>query len=200
VKSLILSEVNVKEIEFINDDAGILVKKIKPNFKLMGPKYGKLMKQIAAAVTEFSQSDINTIEQDGVYSLEIGGETVIISLQDVEILSEDIPGWLVANTGNLSVALDITITEKLREEGIARELINRIQNIRKDSDFEVTDKINLKIEKHDKINSSISNNISYICTETLAVNLDLVDKIDSADSVSVELADEINTMMLISKV
>ena len=200
VKNLILSEVNVKELEFITNEAGILVKKIKPNFKLLGPKFGKLMKQIAAAITEFSQSDINQIELKGVYSLDMEGKKIEIALSDVEILSEDIPGWLVTNTGSLTVALDITITEKLREEGIARELINRIQNIRKDSDFEVTDKINLKIEKNDKINSSINNNITYICTETLAVKLELVDKIDSVDSVNVELANEISTLMLISKV
>ena len=117
----------------------------------------------------------------------------------MEILSEDIPGWLVTNTGNLIVALDITVTEQLREEGIARELINRIQNFRKDSNFEVTDKIIVKIEKQDKIISSINNNISYICAETLAVSLELIDKIDSADFVEIELIDDINTRMLISK-
>ena len=118
----------------------------------------------------------------------------------MEILSEDIPGWLVTNIGSLTVALDITITEQLQEEGIARELINRIQNIRKDSNFDVTDKINLQIEKHNKINSSINNNILYICTETLAVSLNLVDKIDSPDSIGIELIDGICTRMLISKV
>ncbi len=200
VKNLILSEVNVKELEFITDASGILVKKIKANFKALGPKYGKLMKQMAAAIAEFSQADINTIEQKGVYELEIEGNKVEIALADVEILSEDIPGWLVANTGNLAVALDITITEKLREEGIARELINRIQNIRKDSNFEVTDKISVKIEMQDKINSSINNNKSYICTETLAVSLDLEEKITAANSVVVELTDEISTKILISKV
>jgi len=200
VKNLILSEVNVKELEFITDASGILIKKIKANFKALGPKYGKLMKQIAAAITEFSQADINTIEKDGVYPLTIDGEKVEIALSDVEILSEDIPGWLVANTGNLAVALDITITDQLRDEGIARELVNRIQNLRKDNDFEVTDKITLKIEKHDKINSAIEKNNSYICTETLAVSLELEEQIGSADSVVVELTDDISTKILISKV
>jgi isoleucyl-tRNA synthetase len=200
VKSLILSEVNVKELEFITDASGILVKKIKPNFKTLGPKCGKLMKQTATAITEFSQTDISKIEKDGTFNLEVAGEKIEISLADVEILSEDIPGWLVTNIGSLTVALDITITEQLREEGIARELINRIQNIRKDSNFDVTDKINLQIEKHNKINSSINNNKLYICTETLAVSLNLVDKIDSPDSIGIELIDDINTRMLISKV
>jgi isoleucyl-tRNA synthetase len=199
VKNLILSEVNVKNIEFITDASGILVKKIKPNFKTLGPKYGKMMKQIAAVITDFSNTDINKIEQDGVYLTEIGGEKIEISLSDVEILSEDIPGWLVTNTGNLTVAMDITITDQLWEEGVARELINRIQNFRKDSNFEVTDKINVKIEKQDKINSSINNNISYICAETLAVSLELIDKIDSSNFTEIELVDDINTRMLISK-
>jgi len=200
VKGLILSEVNVKELDFITDAAGILVKKIKPNFKTLGPKFGKLMKQIAAIISEFSQADINKIEQNGVYTLEAAGEKLEITLEDVEILSEDIPGWLVTNMGSLTVALDITITDKLKEEGIARELINRIQNIRKDSNFEVTDKIAVKVEKQDKINLSIENNISYICTETLAVSLELVDKIDSADQIEIELVDDITARMLISKV
>ena len=199
VKNLILSEVNVKGIEFITDASGILVKKIKPNFKTLGPKYGKMMKQIAAVITEFSNADINKIEQDGIYMAEIGGEKIEISVSDVEILSEDIPGWLVTNTGNLTVALDITITEQLWEEGVARELINRIQNFRKDSNFEVTDKINVKIEKQEKINSSIHNNISYICAETLAVSLELIDKIDSPNFTEIELVEDINTRMLISK-
>jgi len=200
VKNLILSEVNVKELQFLTDASGILIKKVKPNFKALGPKYGKLMKQIAAAIAEFSQADINKIEQDGIYVVDINGEKAEVMLSDVEILSEDIPGWLVTGMGNLTVALDITLTEELKEEGIARELINRIQNLRKDKNFELTDKILLTVEKHDKINSSVKNNILYICAETLAVSLELIDKIDSADYVEIELVDNINTRMLISKV
>ncbi len=200
VKNLILSEVNVKELQFLTDASGILIKKIKPDFKALGPKYGKLMKQIAAAIAEFSQADINKIEQDGIYVADINGEKAEVMLSDVEILSEDIPGWLVTGMGNLTVALDITLTEELKEEGIARELINRIQNLRKDKNFELTDKILLTVEKHDKINSSVKNNISYICAETLAVSLELIEKIDSADYVEIELVDNINTRMLISKV
>ncbi|MFA5782808.1 MAG: isoleucine--tRNA ligase, partial [Bacteroidales bacterium] len=128
VKNLILSEVNVKELQFLTDASGILIKKVKPNFKTLGPKYGKLMKQIAATIAEFSQADINKIEQDGIYVADINGEKAEVMLSDVEILSEDIPGWLVTGMGNLTVALDITLTEELKEEGIARELINRIQN------------------------------------------------------------------------
>lgn len=200
VKTLILSEVNVKEMEFITDAAGVLVKKIKPNFKTLGPKFGKKMKDIAAIITGFSQVDISKIEKEGTYSIDIEGDKAEILLSDVEILSEDIPGWLVANTGNLAVALDITISDTLRDEGIARELINRIQNLRKDKLFDVTDKINLQVEKHEKINSSIGNNISYICAETLAVSLELVDQISSSGFHDVELVDDITTKVLISKV
>ncbi|MFH0866842.1 MAG: isoleucine--tRNA ligase [Bacteroidota bacterium] len=200
VKNLILSEVNVKELEFITDASGILVKKIKPNFKTLGPKFGNKMKQIAAVIACFSQDDICKIEKDGTFALDIEGEKAEIFLTDVEISSEDIPGWLVANTGNLSVALDITITDTLRDEGIARELINRIQNMRKESLFDVTDKIKLQVEKHEKINSSIENNISYICTETLAVSLELVEQIKSPGFHYVELVDDITTRVLLNKV
>jgi isoleucyl-tRNA synthetase len=200
VKNLILSEVNVKDIEFVTDAAGILVKKIKPDFKKLGPKYGKLMKQIAALISEFSQDDINKIEKEGVYTFDIDGVKTEIMSEDVEIASEDIPGWLVTNIGSLTVALDITITPVLREEGIARELINRIQNIRKDSNFEVTDKISVEIGVHDEIISAIKNNISYICAETLAVSLDLVDAAKSASGTPVELIDDIHTTIVVSKV
>ncbi|NTW31548.1 MAG: isoleucine--tRNA ligase, partial [Bacteroidetes bacterium] len=200
VKKLILSEVNVKEIEFVTDDSGILVKKIKPNFKTLGPKYGKSMKQISSAILEFSQSDINKIEHDGTYLLNIDKDKFEILLSDVEIISEDIPGWLVTSMGSLTVALDITIDEQLKEEGIARELINRIQNIRKNSNFEVTDKIFIEVEKQEKINSAIVNNISYICTETLAVSLELIDKIDSLNIIDVELVEGITSRIIINKV
>jgi isoleucyl-tRNA synthetase len=200
VKNLILSEVNVKELEFITDASGILVKKIKPNFKTLGPKFGKQMKQIAAVIADFSQADISKIEKNGTVIINVGDEKAEILLSDVEILSEDIPGWLVANTGSLAVALDITITDILRDEGIARELINRIQNLRKDSLFDVTDKIKLQVEKNEKINSSVENNISYICTETLAVSLELVEQIISPGSHIVELVDDITTRVLLNKV
>lgn len=151
VADLILSEVNVKTIEFITDTTGIVTKKIKPNFKTLGPKYGQQMKAIAAAVATFGQQDILQLERDGRYPLSISGETIDLSTDDVDILSEDIPGWLVASQGKLTVALDVTLTEQLKAEGIARELVNRIQKLRKDSDFEITDRIVVELEDHDYV-------------------------------------------------
>ena len=197
VKNIILSEVNVKEIEYITDTAGILVKKIKPNFKTLGPKYGKYMKQISALVAEMNQNDIYNFEKQGTYSLEVGTETLELTLEDVEILSEDIPGWLVANEGRLTVALDINITKELREEGIARELINRIQNLRKESDFNVTDKIDLYIGKHKEINEAVENFKAYIASQVLAENVTLIDKAeDGAQPIEI---DDIQTFIKIQK-
>ncbi len=199
IKDLILSEVNVKEIEFLNDSSGILVKKIKPNFKSLGPKFGKHMKAIAAEVNKFGQEQIAEIEQTGAYNLEIEGDKIQLSLEDVEISSQDIPGWLVASEGKLTVALDITISEKLREEGIAREFVNRIQNIRKDKDFAVTDRIRLKMKSHESINSAIQSNLNYICTEILAESLDIVDEISATEGVSVDVEDNISTLVSVNK-
>ncbi|MDP4291439.1 MAG: class I tRNA ligase family protein, partial [Bacteroidota bacterium] len=200
VRNLILSEVNVKEIEYLTDRSGVLVKKIKPNFKTLGPRYGKLMKQIVAAVAEFDQKDIADLEQAGSRVLDIQGEKVELLLTDVEIMAEDIPGWVLANEGAITVALDITITSKLKEEGIARELINRIQNLRKEKNFEVTDKIVLQVEINDEIQLSIQNNFSYICSETLADSLELVNKIDGVEKISVELTEDLSTNIAITKV
>lgn len=197
VKNIILSEVNVKEIEYITDTAGILIKKIKPNFKTLGPKYGKYMKQISALVAEMDQSDIYNFEKQGTYSLQVGTETLNLTLDDVEILSEDIPGWLVANEGRLTVALDINITKELREEGIARELINRIQNLRKESNFNVTDKIDLQIGKHKDINDAVMNFKEYIASQVLAENVTLVDKADG-DAQIIEI-DDIHTFIKIQR-
>jgi isoleucyl-tRNA synthetase len=198
VKSLILSEVNIKEIEYIETGAGILVKKIKPNFKTLGPKYGKLMKQISAVVTEFDQDKINEIEKTGVAEFIIDGETVVLDANDVEIQTEDIPGWVISTSGNITVALDVTITQTLKEEGIARELINRIQNLRKDKQLEVTDKIIVEVEKHEDIVSAIENNYPYICSEILAASLSIIQQINE-DKVSVELTDEITTCISLKK-
>lgn len=198
VKDIILSEVNVKEIEYITDTTGVLIKKIKPNFKTLGPKYGKYMKQISAAVAVMSQSDIFGFEKQGHHSLVIDGENIEMGLEDVEILSEDIPGWLVANEGRLTVALDINITKELREEGIARELINRIQNLRKESDFDVTDKITLIIGKHNEINEAVANFSQYIASQVLAESVNLVDVVDG-EAKEVEI-DEIRTFIKIKKV
>jgi len=199
VKDLILAEVNVKEIQYITDTAGILVKKIKPNFKVLGKKVGGLMKDAAAAIGTFTQEDILKFESEGRFELKLKGQSIVLENEDVEILSEDIPGWKVASEGKLTVALDITITEKLREEGIAREFINRIQNIRKDKGFEVTDKIELKVQNHTSITASILNNKDYICAEILATSLDFTEILPAEDAVSVEVDEDTITLIKIKK-
>ena len=200
VKSLILSEVNVKEVEYIKDTAGILVKKIKPNFKLLGPKYGKLMKEISTVVQQLSQEDINNFESSGTFGIKVGSESIMLTMEDVEINSEDIPGWLVANDGKLTAALDVTLTGELLEEGIAREFVNRIQNLRKESGFEVTDKIDIEIQKHEAIDSSVTNFKDYICSQTLAKSIKLVEKVNPEEAKSVELDDNIKTFIKIGKI
>ncbi len=199
VEQLILSEVNVKEMDYLDDTAGILVKKIKPNFKSLGPRYGKMMKQIAAMIVAFTQDDIQAMENTGEARFEIDGQEIHVTLDDVEIMSEDIPGWLVANEGKITVALDVTITDELRNEGIARELINRIQNMRKDKGFEVTDQIVLQVEKRNEINDAVLNNNDYICSETLAVQLCYVDSIDDDQRQAVELGENLQTFLSIRK-
>lgn len=200
VRSLVLNEVNIKDVEYITDTTGVLVKKIKPNFKTLGPKYGKLMKQISKAVAQMSQDDIMEFERNESYELNVDTERINLTLDDVEITSEDIPGWLVANDGKLTVALDINVTDELREEGIAREFINRIQNLRKDSNFEVTDKIKVQIQKHDLINQAIEKFSDYISAQTLAKSIDLVDNLDQSSVHIVEIDDEIKTNIKIDKI
>jgi isoleucyl-tRNA synthetase len=178
-KDIILSEINVKEIEYIGEDAAFLVKKIKPEFKVLGKKYGKLMKQISAAVNAFTQDDIREIEREGKKKLQLEEQEIELLLDEVNITSEDIPGWLVASNNNLTVALDIDVTEELRQEGIAREFINRIQNFRKEMGLEVTDKINLNIQKEKQINQAIENYSDYIASQTLAEELNLLDEINN---------------------
>jgi isoleucyl-tRNA synthetase len=199
VENLILSEVNVKEIDYLTETAGILVKKIKPNFKTLGPRFGKLMKPIAAAIDSLSPEQISQMEEEEVFKMTIDGELVEITLHDVEITTEDIPGWLISSTGNLTVALDINITDDLKKEGLARELINRIQNLRKDRDYEVTDKIRVQVEKMEYLETAIQNNLSYICAEILAESLDLVDKIEGENQVTVELTEEFSTRIKIER-
>jgi len=177
MEAIILSETNIKELEIINDASGVLVKKIKPDFKKLGPKYGKLMKQIAGAVNKMGQDEIQQLEQQGELELKLENETINLSLEDVEISTEDIPGWLVMAEGNITIALDITINDELRYEGIARELVNRIQNLRKDSGLEVTDRIKLKILGSKELSEAVSRNKSYITSETLANELDVVDEL-----------------------
>lgn len=175
VKDLILSEINVKELEFLNEDSGVLVKTIKPNFKTLGPRYGKLMKPIVDSINKFDQKAIADLESFGKYTLQVEGNEIELGLEDVEISSQDVPGWLVANEGKYTVALDINISADLRAEGLAREMVNRIQNMRKEAGLEVTDKIKLKLEKHPEIELVVHNNLTYICEETLAKSLELVD-------------------------
>lgn len=200
VENLILSEVNVKKIDYVTDAAGILVKRIKPNFKTLGPRYGKLMKEISQAIAAYTQEDIRKIETEEQALLMIGGQEVEIRLEDVEIITEDIPGWVVTSAGSLTVALDVNISEALYHEGIARELVNRIQNLRKEKGFDVTDKIILEIESQDDILPAINGNINYICTETLSETLELVGQITHEDAKQVELTEELNTKIRISRV
>ncbi|MFV0536167.1 MAG: isoleucine--tRNA ligase [Dysgonomonas sp.] len=181
VRDLILNEVNVKELQYVDNAAGILVKRVKPDFKKLGPRYGKIMKQLAAEVQNMTQDAIVAFERDGNYSFDIDSQTATIELADVEIISEDIPGWLVANAGKLTVALDITITDDLRKEGVARELVNRIQNIRKSSGFEITDRISIKISENEQVRDSISDYKEYIASQVLADNIELSEVIDGQD-------------------
>ena len=174
VRTLIMNEVNVKDIELIADTTGIITKRIKPNFKTLGPKYGKYMKQIAALVATFTQEQIAAVENDAETILNIDGEQLVTTAADYDITSEDMPGWLVASEGKLTVALDITISDELRREGVARELVNRIQNIRKDSGFEVTDKIRVEIEATDLTSPAIESFADYIAQQTLAVEVKAV--------------------------
>ena len=168
IKDLVLSEVNVKELEFMTSDSGILVKKIKPNFKTLGPKFGQQMKAISQAISQFSSEDISTIEQEESYPLNIGDSEIQIELSDVIITTEDIPGWVVTSMNGNTVALDISLSEGLISEGLAREVINRIQNLRKDQGFEVTDRIEITLSAEEKLATAINNNLNYICSETLA--------------------------------
>jgi isoleucyl-tRNA synthetase len=200
VKNLILSEVNVKQLEYISDTSGILVKKIKPDFKKLGPKYGKLMKEIASTLASISQDDIIRLEKDKKLGLSVKGQLLEITLDDVEIQSEDIPGWQVANMGPLTVALDISISPELWQEGIAREIINRIQNLRKEKGFDVTDKINVKFQAHPEITLAVNHNISYICTEILAQSFDIVESIEDPDKNLIELNEQISTYISIKKI
>ena len=179
VKALIMSEVNVKDIKFVDGAAGVLVKKVKCDFKKMGPKFGKQMKAVAAAVAEMSQEAIAELEKNGSYTLQLDGTDVLVETTDVEIFSEDIPGWLVANEGKLTVALDVTVTEELRREGVARELVNRIQNIRKSSGLEITDKIKITLSKNQQTDDAVNEYKDYICNQVLGTSLTLTDEVEN---------------------
>ncbi|HAK79247.1 MAG TPA: isoleucine--tRNA ligase, partial [Runella sp.] len=183
VAPIIMSEVNVKGVEFVSDDSGILKKKIKPNFKALGPKYGKNMKAVGEVINAMNEEQIREIERNGQVTLTGGDTTFEILLAEIEILTEDVPGWLVASQGSLTVALDVTITDELRREGIARDVVNRIQNLRKDSGFEVTDKIAIQLENNNaELADAVETNKSYICQEVQAVQLDLVADLNGSAS------------------
>ncbi len=187
ISSLLLSEVNVKTLNFVDNTAGILVKRIKPDFKKLGPKCGKQMKQVAALLTELSQDAIAAFESAGQHTLQVDGIEIVVETADVEILSEDIPGWLVANEGRLTVALDITITEELKQEGLARELVNRIQNIRKSNGFEITDKISIQLTDNVDVKSIMKDWSAYIMTQTLAGKFELATVVQ--DGIPLDLED-----------
>jgi len=197
VASLIKHEVNIKEIQLLEDASDILIKQIKPNFKALGPKFGKDMRFIAAEVQNFTQEDISKIEKEHQISICINEKNITLELEDVEISSKDIEGWLVANEGSLTVALDVTITEELRKEGVARELVNRIQNARKDLGLEVTDKIKLTILDDQNLQAAVSENKEYIMSETLTLKLVFIDEL--INGVEVEF-DTIKSKILIEKI
>jgi isoleucyl-tRNA synthetase len=198
VKDLILAETNVKTLEYVTE-TGVFVKKIKPDFKLLGKKLGKHMKAAAAAFADFSQADIEEMERKGNFDLSLDGETINIERAEVEILVDDLPGMLVAIDGRFTVALDVTLSPELKEEGLARELINRIQNLRKDKEYEVTDRIDVKIKSHETLATAVRNNFNYICSETLATTLELVNDVLEKEAVTVEVDDEIKTLIHITK-
>ena len=188
VKSLILNEVNVKDMKFVDNTAGILVKRIKPDFKKLGPRYGKIMKALAAQIQQMSQDDINAFEKAGAFTLQVEGQEAVIERADVEIISEDIPGWLVANEGRLTVALDITITDDLKKEGLARELVNRVQNLRKSSGFDITDKVNITVASSTEMNDAINDYKEYIANQVLANSIEIADE-PIADATTLDFED-----------
>tara|TARA_B110001469_G_scaffold79920_1_gene75629 strand:+ start:1700 stop:5065 length:3366 start_codon:yes stop_codon:yes gene_type:complete len=199
VEALILSEVNVKELEYLEDTAGVLVKKIKADFKKLGPKFGKDMKQVAGAINQITQEQITELEQEGKIDLILSDKTITLDVSDLEISSEDIPGWLVATEGKYTVALDVTMSVELKEEGVAREVVNRIQNFRKEAGFDVTDKINISLETSPLLNDAIQNNKNYICSETLADDLSFVDVLEG-EKFLLEIDNETKTFVHLKKV
>ncbi len=199
IQHLILHEVNVKELVFVSDEDGVLVKKIKPNFKTLGPRFGKTMKQVALSITNMSQKEISILEKEKEAKIKVENEDALIFIEDVEIFAEDIPGWAVANEGTLTVALDKTITESLYREGIARDFVNRIQNLRKEQNFEVTDFIIVIVEKKDIVYESIIENFDYICSETLTKKILFDEFNENTPLNSIELADEILVKVSVCK-
>jgi isoleucyl-tRNA synthetase len=199
VKNLILHEINVKEIDFIEEEDTVLVKKIKPDFKVLGPRYGKIMKAIADRVAQCTQQEIATIEKEGKIVFEIESQQIELLLSDVEIFAEDIPGWIVTNQGLLTVALDISISDALKREGYARELVNRIQNYRKDIQFDVVDKITVLLQNHPELDAAFRQYEDYIKAETLCTDLSFASSISTPDKTSFEISDNVNIDVVIRK-
>ena len=197
VEQLILNEVNVKELAYVDSASEMLVKRAKPDFKKLGPRYGKIMKQLAVKIQELENSDIHELEEKGSFALKVDNQEVVISTDDVEIISEDIPGWLVGNEGRLTVALDITITDELRKEGIARELENRIQNLRKSKEFEITDRIVVKIVSNPATDEAVTDNSEYIRNQVLADEILIVneqlDDVIEIDDISLTISIQKNS-------
>jgi isoleucyl-tRNA synthetase len=199
VKDIILSEVNVKELEFVDEKTTSITKNLKLNFKTLGKKYGKLMKSIQQYAGEESKSIIDGLEKNGKYETTLEGEDIVLLPEDVEIIPVDLPGWKVMNDGAITVALDVTVSPQLKEEGLAREFVNRIQNLRKDKGFEVTDKISLQVLDHEEIKNFLLNNKDYICAEILATSFEIVETMQSPEAVTVEVDDYISTRVTINK-
>ena len=196
VEQIIKTETNIKEIQILDDSSDFLVKKIKANFKVLGPRYGKIMKQVANAIAQMSQKDIASLERNDSFTLNVEGQEVAITTADVEINSEDIPGWLVANEGKYTVALDINVTPELVEEGIAREFVNRIQNIRKDSNFDITDRIRVKISSTAELDTAVNHYREYICGQTLANSIEIVANVENGTEIDVN---DVNVTILVTK-
>ena len=194
---MIKHEVNVKELQLLEDASDILVKQIKPNFKALGPRFGQDMKAVAQVINNLGADGIKKIEQNGVLDVVVNTKSITLERSDVEITSQDIEGWLVASSGALTVALDITITDDLRKEGIARELVNRIQNLRKDSGFELTDRIIVSFQKDEQISNTINTNLDYIKTETLTEEVRVLDHLINGIEVAF---DDVNTKLFIEKI
>ncbi len=199
VKDIILSEINVKEIEYLKNAEGIIVKNLKPDFRVMGKKYGKLVKNIAKELSAFTQEDISTFEKEGKYTINLEGENIDLSIDEVQITTEDIPGLLAVNKGSLTVALDTSVTEELKLEGIAREIVNKVQNIRKDSGYEVTDTIIIDIKNQEKINDAVNIHKEYIKSQVLATEINIVEELKSENINDIEIDEEIKSRISVKK-
>jgi isoleucyl-tRNA synthetase len=195
---LILNEVNVHELEMLGSDVAFLVKRVKPDFKKLGPRFGKNMKAVATAIQSMSQAQIAQLEREGTITLDIDGTEATVPATDVEIFSEDIPGWLVANEGSLTVALDITVTPELRKEGIARELVNRIQNIRKSRDYSITDRIDITIAPNSETDDAVEQFRAYISDQVLATSLVIGDISGAADAEELDM-DGLTAKLMIAR-